>query len=677
MNYLDKDIRFIKGVGEKKAQLFAKLGIFTVGALLSFYPRRYEDWSQTVMAAEAMEGENCCIRATLVSAVREHRIRKGMTLYKCDFSDGKTLIHVTLFNSPYAASALQMYEPYLLFGKVEKNLTAAAMSAPRIERAVEGQGLHPVYHATEGLSTKAISAAVRGALEGMDAAGFQEVLPKTVLENYHLAPIDFALQNIHFPGNQKVLDAARRRLIFEELLVLQLGLIKMKQRTKVFSPISVQEDYSDDFYRLLPFEPTGAQKRVVKECLKDMAQDVPMNRLVQGDVGSGKTAVAAGVIYSAVRNGCQCAFMAPTEILATQHYQSLTGLLEGTGIRVALLTGSTPAAEKRYMKGRLMEGEIDLMIGTHALLQNDVEFKALGLVVTDEQHRFGVKQRAALAEKGTNPHLLVMSATPIPRTLAMMIYGDLDLSVIDEMPKGRKAIDTFVVSSAYHQRIYKFIRAALEEGRQAYIVCPLVEEGESDLTPAKEYAAQLRSEVFAGCQVGLLHGKMKPKEKEKVMAAFTDGTISILVSTTVVEVGVDVPNAVIMLIENADRFGLSQLHQLRGRVGRGQHQSYCILISDNKGETAVQRLSIMKQTNDGFLIADADLKLRGPGDFFGHRQHGLPDLKIADMLEDMETLREAQACARALLEQDYALQKPEQHALAVSVNRLLEQITQA
>lgn len=671
MSYLEKNVQYIKGVGEKKAQLLSRLGVSTVGALFSFYPRGYEDWSKTVTVDQAAEGEVCCIRATLASAVQEHRIRKGMVLYKCSFTDGASMIHVTLFNNKYLAASLKLYEEYLLFGKVEKALTFASMSAPRIECA-DRAGIHPVYPATEGLASRSIEKIMQTALQGADE--FAETLPQAVLKAYHLAPLEFAVHNVHFPKSQTYLDAARRRLIFEELLVLQLALIQLKKRKKSQSSIRLTADYSAEFYQRLPFTPTGAQKRVIAECVMDMQGDTPMNRLLQGDVGSGKTAVAAGVIYSAVKNGYQCAMMAPTEILAVQHYQSMQDLMEGTGIKIGVLTGSTPAAEKKEMKLALMEGAVDFIIGTHALIQNDVAFRNLGLVVTDEQHRFGVKQRAALAEKGTNPHLLVMSATPIPRTLAMMIYGDLDLSVIDEMPKGRQTIDTFVVDVSYHERIYRFVRKALDAGTQAYIVCPLVEEGESDLTPAKEYAEFLRDGPFAGYTVGLLHGKMKPKEKEKIMEQFSAGTVQLLVSTTVVEVGVDVPNATIMLIENADRFGLSQLHQLRGRVGRGTQKSYCILVSNNKGEACVKRLGVMKHTNNGFVIADEDLKLRGPGDFFGHRQHGLPDLKIADMLEDMDTLKEAQSCAKEILCKDFNLHLPEHQPLRRQVLTLFEQM---
>ena len=434
------------------------------------------------------------------------------------------------------------------------------------------------------------------------------------------------------------------------------------------------QDYSEAFFALLPFSPTGAQRRAISECLQDMRSSTPMSRLLQGDVGSGKTAVAAALIHTAAKNGLQCAMMAPTGILAEQHYHTLEGFLGPAGIHCALLTGATRTAEKKEMKALLTSGEIDLVVGTHALLQKDVVFRRLGLVITDEQHRFGVGQRAALADKGGNPHLLVMSATPIPRTLALMIYGDLDISILDELPPGRQKIKTYAVGSRLHQRVYAYIRKHLDQGLQAYIVCPLVEERETELTAAQEYAQKLQNGPFRGYRLGLLHGRMKPKEKEDTMRRFAANDIQLLVSTTVVEVGVDVPNAVVIVIENAERFGLSQLHQLRGRVGRGRHPSSCILISDAENGQAKQRLQTMCETTDGFQIADADLKMRGPGDFFGARQHGLPALKIANMVTDMEALKQAQEAARGILQADPGLAKAENAGLRQAVERLFQTV---
>ncbi len=651
----DYNIQYIKGVGEKRAQLFNKLGIFTVEDLLRYYPRKYQDWSKTATVKECENGDTVTIKATMITPVKEAMIRKGLTLYKCNFSDGESVIHVTIFNNKYLAKALRTFDDYILYGKLEKSFTQTSMSSPQIEKDDSAVGIHPIYPATDKLNSKAIAKTVKTALDKLEH--IEDTLSDELKSEYDLCSLDFAVRQIHFPDSERNIAIARKRLIFEELLTLQLGLLKLKDKKTVKNTLRLKTDFSGDFYSLLPFEPTGAQKRAVNDCLKDMRSERVMNRLIQGDVGSGKTAVAAAVMYSAVKGGYQAAMMAPTEILAAQHYESLAKLFEGTPLRLALLTGSTKPKEKKEIKAALMDGEIDIIIGTHALIQNDVEFKSLALVVTDEQHRFGVEQRATLAMKGDNPHTLVMSATPIPRTLGLIIYGDLDISVLDELPAGRQKIRTDVVDTSYHERIYNFIKKEVDSGRQAYIVCPLVDEGESDLISAKEYAEQLSTEVFKGYNLGLLHGKIKPKDKDNVMNAFARGDVQILVSTTVVEVGVDVQNATVMLIENADRFGLSQLHQLRGRVGRGSEKSYCILVSDNNSDSSKERLQVMKQTSDGFKIADYDLKTRGPGDFFGKRQHGLPDLAIADMLEDMETLKECQKCAKKMLSEDINLNK--------------------
>lgn len=649
MNYGEYDIRYLKGVGEKTARLYNKLGIFTVDDLIRHYPRKYLDYSNTVSVKDALPDTPVFIKAIMITPVKESMIRKGLTLYKCNFSDGETVIRVTIFNNKYLAKALRTFDDYILYGKVEKTFTSASMSSPQIERADKAE-VHPVYPTTEKLSVKAISNSVRNALALVGK--IPETLSDDILKKYDLVSLDFATRQIHFPSDEKNIEPARHRLIFDELLTLQLGLLKLKEKDVKGNSCKIKKDFTNEFYSLLPFTPTGAQQRAVADCIEDMQSDRMMNRLIQGDVGSGKTAVAGAVIYTVIKNGAQAALMAPTEILATQHFESFKKLFASTDVRVALLTGSVKAGEKKEIKRALCNGEIDLIVGTHALIQNDVEFENLGLVCTDEQHRFGVQQRANLAMKGDNPHLMVMSATPIPRTLGLIIYGDLDISLLDELPPGRQEIRTDVVTSAYHKRIYKFIRDAVDRGEQAYIVCSLVDEGESDLISAKEYADNLAKNEFVGYSVGLLHGKMKPAEKDKVMQSFAEGETQILVSTTVVEVGVDVPNATVMLIENADRFGLSQLHQLRGRVGRGKNKSYCILVSDNKSDSSRERLQVMKHTSNGFDIADYDLKSRGPGDFFGKRQHGLPDLKIADMLEDTETLRQCRECALKMLESD-------------------------
>ena len=627
-----------------------------------------------MLVSDCENGENACIKATLISSVKEHMIRRGMTLYKCDFTDGNTVIHATLFNQKFLAKSLKIYEDYILFGKIEKRLSFAEMSSPQILPAKDNAGIHPIYRATEKLSSAAIEKLMKAALE--QHGEFAETLPRDIRQKYGLIELTAAMRNIHFPESFDLLAAARKRLIFEELLILQLGLLKLKSKKRRESHISISHDYTADFLKLLPFKPTGAQLRAVKDCVADMQGKYPMNRLLQGDVGSGKTAVAAGVIYVAVKNGYQCAFMAPTEILANQHFETLSKMLEPAGITVRLITGSTSAAEKRRIKAELAAGEVQLAIGTHALIQKDVDFKNLGLVITDEQHRFGVNQRASLAEKGGEVHSLVMSATPIPRTLALMIYGDLDISILDELPPGRQKIRTDVVDSRYHKRLYEFVKKQIAAGQQAYIVCPLVEAGESDLLPAEEYAEQLANGAFKGINLGVLHGKMNSKSKERVMAGFVSGHIKILVATTVVEVGVDVPNASVMIIENAERFGLSQLHQLRGRVGRGKAQSYCVLVSDSKSETARERLQIMKKYSDGFKIADEDLKQRGPGDFFGNRQHGLPELKIADMLSNTEMLALCRECADNILAEDFRLDLPKYAPLADKITQMFSESLQ-
>lgn len=667
---LDSNIQFIKGVGEKRAKLFNSLGIFCVDSLIHFYPRKYEDWSASKSLEAVKSGETVSIKATLITPVKEAMIRRGLTLFKCKFSDGKNVISVTIFNNKYLAKSLRIYEDYYLYGKIEKSLLNFSMNSPKIEKAENILAIQPVYPAKEKLTSRSISKIMKTALD--ELGEIEETLDDEIMQKYSLISLDKAIKNIHFPNSADDYLPARKRLIFEELLTLQLGLLKLKSNKKSETALVIKDDYSSEFEKLLPFNLTNAQKRTISECLQDMKSKYPCNRLVQGDVGSGKTAVAASLIYSVIKNGYQATMMAPTEILATQHYESLLKILAPAGINIRLLTGSTPAKEKKEIKKALFDGEIDLIIGTHALIQNDVAFKNLALVITDEQHRFGVKQRAQLAEKGEDVHTIVMSATPIPRTLGLILYGDLDISILDELPPGRQEIRTDVVDSRYHKRLYKFIKDAIARGEQCYIVCPAVEENETNIKSAEELADELANGEFKGYNLGILHGKMKPKDKEAIMKSFASGKVSLLVATTVVEVGVDVPNATIMVIENAERFGLSTLHQLRGRVGRGNKKSYCVLVSDAKGETARERLMTMKKYSDGFKIADTDLKLRGPGDFFGSRQHGLPELKIADMVEDMDTLQNAQECAKSILRNDFSLSN--HPALKNQMNKMFENI---
>ncbi len=645
----DMPVRYLKNIGEKRAQMFERLGIQTVDQLVRHYPRQYEDWSKTVSILDAPLGDICCIKAVALKSPQEHRIRKGMTLYKFPVSDGENVMNITLFNNKYAAAKVKQGEEYLFFGTVTGNFTRREMSSPLIEPAETGERIRPIYPQTAGLVTRVIEDAVRQVLGASCDWLDNDPLPDHVRETYGLCGFREALEKIHFPSSQEDIATARRRLIFEELFVLQLGLLRLKKGTRVQTGVRMATDYVQEFYRLLPFTLTGAQQRAIDDCVRDMVSPHPMNRLIQGDVGSGKTAVAAGVAYQVIRNGWQAAMMAPTEILATQHAKSLQKLFEHTDIRVGLLISSQTAAEKKRVLEGVHTGDIDFVVGTHALLSDKVQFERLGLVITDEQHRFGVDQRARLAQKGEHPHLLVMSATPIPRTLALIIYSDLDVSILDELPPGRQPVKTYAVGTALRERACGFVKKQVDAGCQAFVVCPLVEDGESDLASATSYYEQLRNTVFKGYPIGLLHGKMKTAEKDTVMAAFAAGDLSILVSTTVVEVGVDVPNATVMLIENAERFGLAQVHQLRGRVGRGKHESFCVLISDAQNKEAVARLKAMCATNDGFRIADEDLKLRGPGDFFGNRQHGLPNLKMVDLSSDILLMQDAQKAADRLL----------------------------
>ena len=677
---LNTEVRYLKGIGEKKAQALSKLGVFSLRDLVSFFPRKYEDRSSVKPIALTCDGESVCVEAMVADTPRLARIRRGLDLVKLRAVDDSGSIDITFFNQPYAKDNLHRGESYVFFGKIEANGPRRSMVNPAYEKAdgprnVTGKIL-PIYRVCAGLNQRSMLQAVRQGLdECMDL--LPDVLPHEVRERCQLAQTGYAYENIHFPADFEALELARRRLIFEELFVLACAPGRRRGERTRETGIRMQERALSPFWAALPFSPTGAQRRAVEQALEDMDSGSVMNRLVQGDVGSGKTLVAAALIWHCAENGYMSAFMAPTEILAEQHCHTLTGLLSPLGLRIGKLTGSMSAKEKREVKALLKAGQLDLIIGTHALFSQDVEYENLALVVTDEQHRFGVGQRSALIGKGQKPHVLVMSATPIPRTLALIIYGDLDVSIIDEMPPGRQKVDTFAVDESYRKRLNGFIRKLVSEGRQVFVVCPMVEENEELAVPlksAQEHAEEL-TRTFPDLRVACIHGRMKSKEKDAVMASMVAGETDILVATTVIEVGVDVPNAALMIVENAERFGLSQLHQLRGRVGRGQHKSYCVLVSDNDGEENKARLAIMTKTNDGFKISEEDLRLRGPGDFFGSRQHGLPEMHVADLGADVNVLQKAQQEANLLLAQDPALSAPEHAALRETVDRLLQSNT--
>lgn len=674
---LQTDIRYLKGVGESRAALYQKLGIETVEDLLYHIPRRYIDLTRPTPLAAAVPGQKCAVRALLAAKGREQRIRRGLSLFKLTAVDGPVTLHITFFNAKYTVEALREGEEYIFYGTVAGGFYSRQMDSPQVFRPEEAGTLLPVYSLTQGLSNKMVSRQVTEALNRVEQ--LPDPLEGSGLpQQYGLLSYSQALHAVHFPPDWQAIETGRNRMVFDELLCLSLCFARMREgRHRLHVPPMRMQPLTE-YYRALPYELTGAQQRAIAEAMSDMCSGTPMNRLVQGDVGSGKTAVAAALCFFAHRNGAQSTLMAPTEILAQQHYNSLAPLLGSLGMQVALLTGSLSPKKKETLKTALAAGEIDLCIGTHALLTDDTAFANLGLVVTDEQHRFGVQQRAALRQKGRDAHVLVMSATPIPRTLAMIVYGDLEISVIDELPAGRRPIRTYLIDSTIRQRAFGYIKKHLDEGYQAYLVCPAVQSEDEDtaaasLKSAVEYAEELAHGAFGDYRVGLLHGKMRPAQKEKVMAEFAAGEIQLLVATTVVEVGVDVPNAVIMMVENAERFGLSQLHQLRGRVGRGQVQSHCILLSDTENPDTLERLRVLCGTNDGFKIAEEDLKQRGPGDFFGERQHGLPEMKIADLAADSRLLQKAREAADALTERDPTLHTLP--ALARRVERLMAKMS--
>ena len=648
------DLQSLRGIGARRAQSLQKLGILTAEDLLSWFPRRYEDRRTVKLISDLQDGESICVRAFVTAPPSVTRVRDGLDVMRAYAADESGVLNVTFFNQLWMKNELRPGAECVFYGKVERNLFGVSMSNPVAERAdrQETTGrILPVYRSGAGVSQWILRRCVREALRNYK---IPDRLPDWIRQKYNLCEAQFAYENIHFPTDDDALATARRRLAFEELFLLAVGLQGFRKRREADSAAAFVEIDMSPFYDSLPFALTDAQKRCIAEALADMRSGVPMNRLCQGDVGSGKTMVAAACVYACVQNGRQAALMAPTELLARQHFEGLSALLRPLGVRVALLTGSVGAKEKRVVKERAAAHELDFLIGTHALLSDGAEFADLGLVVTDEQHRFGVAQRAALSAKGRHPHTLVMSATPIPRTLAMSLYGDLDVSFLDELPPGRRKVLTYAVSGDYRPRVYRFLEKQMAEGGQIYVVCPTVEEGDETpegLKAVTEYASELRK-AFPNRKILSVHGRMKAKEKESVMSAFASGEAELLIATTVIEVGIDVPNACVIAVENAERFGLSQLHQLRGRVGRGKRQSYCILVSDSQSDDARRRLRVMVTTSDGFRVAEEDLRIRGPGDFFGERQHGLPPLKIANLYADGALLKEAQAAAAELWASD-------------------------
>ena len=657
MPALDDSIQFVKGIGPKKAKLLAKLHIRTLRDALETYPRDYEDRTVLTRIADIGAEDKYAIRAVVGTEPRVSRIRKGLTLVKCTIFDESGSLNVTYFNNPYAASLLRVGQEYVFYGRVQGFGRGRSLISPQAEKIAPDADhpgrIVPVYPLTAGLTQRDLERVTDAALAAVPG-DWPDPLPELLRAKYRLPDAADALAAIHRPQSAQDVAAARRRMVFEELFLLCCGLQQLKERRKADAGIVFSAGGLAAYLDALPFAPTGAQRRAIEEIAADCVSGRPMNRLVQGDVGSGKTVVAAALCALAAQNGWQAAFMAPTEILAAQHAETLSPLLGKLGISCTLLTGSMTAAQKRAALAAIETGAAQVVIGTHALIQQGVTFHRLGAVVADEQHRFGVAQRAALSAKGETPHVLVMSATPIPRTLALILYGDLDVSVLDELPPGRQPVETYAVGQNMRRRITAFIDKQVEAGGQVYVVCPLVEEGELELKSAEQHAKDLQ-QALPHRRVAVLHGRMKNADKEQVMRAFAAREYDILVATTVIEVGVDVPNANLMVVEDADRFGLSQLHQLRGRVGRGARQSYCIFFGADKGEAARERLKILCRTNDGFEVARADLAQRGPGDFFGRRQHGLPALHVADLAADLALMQSAREEAEDILRHDPAL----------------------
>ena len=669
----DTPVRYLKGVGPKTAERFEKLGILTLSDLLCHYPRRYLDFSKPYSIAEAPADTECVVKAEVFAKPGGRILPGGRRMERITAGDDVSSLEITWFNNPYATQKLELGQEYYFQGIVTGGMLRRQMVNPQVrtDAQVKSSPFEAVYPQTEGLTSSAIAKCVRQLLPHAEL--LPDPLPSEMLKKYRLLSKADAVRAIHCPATEEEAFAARRRLIYEELLVLQLGIGRMKNHGAASTGAPMKKADASPFWESLPFSPTGAQRRAVEEILTDMSGETSMNRLLQGDVGSGKTLVAAAAIWACIRAGYQAALLAPTEILASQHAENLNRLLSPFGMRVALLTGGMKAAARRTTLAAIRDDEADLIVGTHAILSEGVEFARLGLAVVDEQHRFGVRQRGLLAEKAANPHLLVMSATPIPRTLGLLMYGDLDISILDELPPGRKPVKTRCITGKKRADLYGFLDREIDSGRQVYIVCPAIEDaGGSGLNAVKSYYEDIAKAYLPDRRVGLMHGKLKPKEKAEVMDDFKSGRLDALVSTTVIEVGVDVPNATVMVIENAERYGLSALHQLRGRVGRGAAESWCFLVSDNASESVQKRLKFLCSTSDGFAVAQYDLETRGPGDFFGSRQHGLPTLQIADLMNDTRTLHAAQSEAVALLAEDPLLERPEHALLARQVEQMFD-----
>ncbi|MCC3865823.1 ATP-dependent DNA helicase RecG [Terrisporobacter petrolearius] len=668
MNNLNKEIQFVKGIGPKRAEKLHKLNIFTLKDLIYYFPRQYEDRSTIKKVNQLENGEKVSIKG-IISKIDTYSPRKGMKITRMDVKDDSGYIKMSFFNQEYITKVFKSGDSILVFGRVKIENNFKELIPIEVEhytnKPMSTCKIEPVYPLTYGLSNKELQGMIKSVL-AKEEFKIKEYMPQDILEKYKLCGIDFAVRNIHSPTNKETLKVALYRLVFEEFLILQLGLFYFKSGINEASGIEFEEkEKLNDIIKSLPFKLTKAQGRALNEIIEDMTTSKVMNRLVQGDVGSGKTVVALLALANAVLNGYQGALMAPTEILASQHYDSFKETLESFNIKSELLVGSLTKKQKEKILEKVKNQEIDILIGTHALIEDKVEFKNLGIAITDEQHRFGVRQRGRLSNKGNSPDILVMTATPIPRTLALILYGDLDISIIDELPPGRQPVETIAIEHKRRNEAYEnLVRSEVEKGRQVYVVCPLVDESEKiEATAAVDLVEELKREFFSDLSVGLLHGKMKPSDKDTIMDDFKNKKLDILVSTTVIEVGVNVPNATLMIIENAERFGLAQLHQLRGRVGRGKHKSYCILIYNSKTEVCRERMAIMEETTDGFKISQKDLEIRGPGEFFGTRQHGLPELKVANIFKHIKILKQAQLEARYIIGQDVRLKQEDNKKL--------------